>query len=394
MDTWSPKQLKMMQVGGNGNFKSFLEEHGVPQNASLIDKYNSEVCRVYKDKVSRLAEGKPWQPPKQPPTYRGSSSGLGLLSNSSAVGSGSPQTNSRARKDDDEWERWLDEGDKRRGGSAGSTKREKDRRDRDRSRDKRRNPWSTTSSTALSHDATSQPSPSSTDVSGRESALRMHSYSGDNEQLQRFKTSQSISSDDFYGNPSAQGGMQQKQEDWQTDQYLSYIGASLQKLTVVASAGVEKLAESTSTVSKTIQERNWSEDASAWKQTVVETSSQGWSLVSSYWQQARESFVEPTVSSLLGYPDKGDDCQKSADGQPRHSAADEEARWRDQSRHDGAEAITDGRAPAQLPEQQQARPQSGRIEKKSREERNNDKTKKIGNGWDEIAWSSDSDEES
>ncbi len=45
----------------------------------------------------------------------------------------------------------------------------------------------------------------------RESALRTHAYNGDNEQLQRFRTSQAISSDDFYGNsqgspPPNQGG--------------------------------------------------------------------------------------------------------------------------------------------------------------------------------------------
>lgn len=165
MDTWAPKQLKMMQVlsapaslrlsflpcapspnawwwlgllcavvqlGGNGNFKRYMEEHGVPANVSLVDKYNSEVCRVYKDKINRLAEvpcatttargalmfvrprraqqaatvtaltrnfccfqGKPWQSPKQKPTFRSSQGGLGSLGSSgnssqnSGSGSGS-----------------------------------------------------------------------------------------------------------------------------------------------------------------------------------------------------------------------------------------------------------------------------------------------------------------
>lgn len=44
------------QVGGNANFKAFMDEHGVPSNISLADKYNSEVCKVYKEKISCLAE--------------------------------------------------------------------------------------------------------------------------------------------------------------------------------------------------------------------------------------------------------------------------------------------------------------------------------------------------
>lgn len=93
----------------------------------------------------------------------------------------------------------------------------------------------------------------------RESALRTHAYNGDNEQLQRFRTSQAISSDDFYGNsqgsPSPQptsnvpppgglifqtdlnvslgnGQQPRQQDDWNTDEYLSYLNAGLQKLTV------------------------------------------------------------------------------------------------------------------------------------------------------------------
>jgi hypothetical protein len=295
-------------VGGNGNFKRFMEEHGVPANASLVDKYNSEVCRVYKEMISRLAEvctlphycdtpfparglkttlwkaidlihtaslqGKPWQSPKQKPTFRSSQSGLGSLGSSgnssqnrgSGGGGGGGKkvstsrlnlTSSRsalcsvfsrvdASTQDDSWERWLDEDDK---GSGSSGRRDRDRKDRDRerSRDKRRSP----SPSAESVDSSSGQS--------RESALRSHTYNGDNEQLQRFRTSQAISSDDYYGNsqglnpsllsslachcesadrcklaPLAGNGQQQRrqQDDWNTDEYLSYLNAGLQKLTV------------------------------------------------------------------------------------------------------------------------------------------------------------------
>lgn len=409
MDTWAPKQLKMMQLGGNGNFKRYMEEHGVPANASLVDKYNSEVCRVYKDKINRLAEGKPWQSPKQKPTFRSSQGGLGSLGssgnssqNSSGGGSGS---GSRGKKDDS-WERWLDEDDK---GSSSSGRRDRDRKDRDRergSRDKRRPPPSMESVDSASGSGQS-----------RESALRTHAYNGDNEQLQRFRTSQAISSDDFYGNSQGNGQQPRQQDDWNTDEYLSYLHAGLQKLTVAASVGVEKLAESTSTVTKNIQERKWSEDANAWKQTMVETSSQGWGLVSSYWQQAKQSIVDPTVSSWLGYPTEGG-AQQGSGGQQQHQPQQPRSggfgdggypQQQQQSQQDDGNGWgnsswgSSGERPSSSRSQLQSSTGSGgRREKKNsgggerrkkESSSSSSKSKKVGNGWDDIAWSSDSDDD-
>ncbi len=92
----SSSLLSSLQVGGNSNFKKFMEEYGVPKNISLQDKYNSEICKVYKEKILALTEvtkpvptistfnqilglsqqGKPWNPPKQKPVFRSSQFGL------------------------------------------------------------------------------------------------------------------------------------------------------------------------------------------------------------------------------------------------------------------------------------------------------------------------------
>merc|ERR1719199_633144 len=44
MDSWKPIQLKMMELGGNQKLKSFLEQHGVPEDLPIAEKYSTKAA--------------------------------------------------------------------------------------------------------------------------------------------------------------------------------------------------------------------------------------------------------------------------------------------------------------------------------------------------------------
>lgn len=57
MDSWKPKHLRMMELGGNRKFKEFLEEHGIPLDMSIREKYRTRAAKWYRENLSALADG-------------------------------------------------------------------------------------------------------------------------------------------------------------------------------------------------------------------------------------------------------------------------------------------------------------------------------------------------
>ena len=56
MDSWYPKQLVKMKVGGNDKCKEFFRRYGVADNSSIQTKYNSRAASLYREKIEALAE--------------------------------------------------------------------------------------------------------------------------------------------------------------------------------------------------------------------------------------------------------------------------------------------------------------------------------------------------
>ncbi|KAL1822984.1 hypothetical protein ACET3Z_009762 [Daucus carota] len=63
MDSWSEIQLKKMEIGGNDRFNDFMKKYGVSKETSIVEKYNTNAARVYRERVQALAEGRPWRDP-------------------------------------------------------------------------------------------------------------------------------------------------------------------------------------------------------------------------------------------------------------------------------------------------------------------------------------------
>jgi len=57
MDSWKPVHLKMMELGGNRKFQDFLQEHGVPDNMPIREKYATRAAEWYRENLRALAEG-------------------------------------------------------------------------------------------------------------------------------------------------------------------------------------------------------------------------------------------------------------------------------------------------------------------------------------------------
>lgn len=60
MDAWSERQIKAMEVGGNGKLRAFFDKHGV--KGSIEQKYSSPAAEMYRDTITALRDG------KEPPT--------------------------------------------------------------------------------------------------------------------------------------------------------------------------------------------------------------------------------------------------------------------------------------------------------------------------------------
>ncbi|DAZ95937.1 TPA: hypothetical protein N0F65_009099 [Lagenidium giganteum] len=81
MDSWTDKQVLMMQRGGNDEFRQAFAAAGVPTNLSINQKYNTPQAEAYRQRLSALAEGKPavpllrWDPSCMAPAASSSSGG-------------------------------------------------------------------------------------------------------------------------------------------------------------------------------------------------------------------------------------------------------------------------------------------------------------------------------
>eukprot|EP01103_Thecamoeba_quadrilineata_P019909 TRINITY_DN8290_c0_g1_i1.p1 TRINITY_DN8290_c0_g1~~TRINITY_DN8290_c0_g1_i1.p1 ORF type:complete len:453 (-),score=98.62 TRINITY_DN8290_c0_g1_i1:111-1469(-) len=63
IDSWSEKQLSTMKVGGNGQFKSYLQENNISDSLSIKEKYNLRSVQIYKEKIKVISEGREWTGP-------------------------------------------------------------------------------------------------------------------------------------------------------------------------------------------------------------------------------------------------------------------------------------------------------------------------------------------
>ncbi|KAI8929985.1 hypothetical protein BC831DRAFT_441815 [Entophlyctis helioformis] len=64
MDKWSPEQARRMDLGGNKNAQDFFQAHPhYRPNMPIVEKYNSEFARFYKEKLTAMVEGRPWEMP-------------------------------------------------------------------------------------------------------------------------------------------------------------------------------------------------------------------------------------------------------------------------------------------------------------------------------------------
>jgi len=57
MDSWKPVHLKMMELGGNRRFTEFLQEHKVPDDMPIRQKYRTRAAEWYRVNLLALAEG-------------------------------------------------------------------------------------------------------------------------------------------------------------------------------------------------------------------------------------------------------------------------------------------------------------------------------------------------
>ncbi|CAK4644308.1 unnamed protein product [Aphanomyces euteiches] len=81
MDSWTDKQIRLMQLGGNDHFRSEFEKAGVPKNLSIAQKYNTPQAEAFRNRLNALVEGTTpvplprWDPSSAPSTGAAASSG-------------------------------------------------------------------------------------------------------------------------------------------------------------------------------------------------------------------------------------------------------------------------------------------------------------------------------
>ena len=56
MDSWSEVHVRTMRAGGNASLARALSDAGVPEGASIVTKYSSNVAAAYRARVRWLAQ--------------------------------------------------------------------------------------------------------------------------------------------------------------------------------------------------------------------------------------------------------------------------------------------------------------------------------------------------
>jgi len=69
MDSWTDKQVKLMENGGNEKLVSFLHQRGVEKSVPIHKKYNTPEAELYRERMKALVEGRelPTELPKRVP---------------------------------------------------------------------------------------------------------------------------------------------------------------------------------------------------------------------------------------------------------------------------------------------------------------------------------------
>jgi len=57
MDSWTPKHLKMMELGGNRRFNEFMTVHCIAVDMPIREKYRTRAAKWYRENLLALAEG-------------------------------------------------------------------------------------------------------------------------------------------------------------------------------------------------------------------------------------------------------------------------------------------------------------------------------------------------
>lgn len=52
-----------MEAGGNRNLNAFLSQYGISKETDIVTKYNSNAASIYRDRITAIAEGRPWRDP-------------------------------------------------------------------------------------------------------------------------------------------------------------------------------------------------------------------------------------------------------------------------------------------------------------------------------------------
>lgn len=79
MDSWTDKQVKLMENGGNEKLVSFLQQRGLEKNVPIHKKYNTPEAELYRERIKALVEGRelPTELPKRVPAPVSSGGGGG-----------------------------------------------------------------------------------------------------------------------------------------------------------------------------------------------------------------------------------------------------------------------------------------------------------------------------
>ena len=99
MDSWSPKQIQTMRIGGNDKFRKYLSANNVSNDGEIREKYNTPTVELYALRIRAERDGKkipttlPMKKSSGQSSSRGSSgsSSSGSSSSGSSGGSETPQ---------------------------------------------------------------------------------------------------------------------------------------------------------------------------------------------------------------------------------------------------------------------------------------------------------------
>jgi len=166
-------------------------------------------------------------------------------------------------------------------------------KDRDRVRTKENEPSSSSNlrrqTSSGGYGAGSQSNTSASQNNGS-SSQNGGSYSQSSDSVSRFGNQRAISSADFFGEDQPP---QSRNDD--TD-VLKTLGEGFSRFSLaaleVSKNAAEKMKQSTSDLTRTVQEKGWSVEVSAVGSKISETSGKGWTLVQDYWSKAKDSAAE------------------------------------------------------------------------------------------------------